>query len=86
MGHMKNFAIECGKAADDFRSLPFAFIEDEDARRMSDEIRNGEVRRAMDALRDDMHTHYECGNIIKRDREDAVYRQLVRIAMKGGAA
>jgi hypothetical protein len=82
VGHMKDYSIRCANAAAAFRSLPFAFIGEDEARRLADQILNGEVRNAMDALRDDMHTHYECGNMIKHDREDAVYHELVSIALQ----
>lgn len=96
MGHMKDYSIRCANAAAAFRSLPFAFIGEDEARRLADQILNGEVRNAMDALRDDMETHYHAGNMIKHDREDDVYRELVSIglqrlddfldAQRGGAA
>ena len=82
MSKSSDFDVECCNAANQFVSLPFAFIGADEARRLSDEIRAGDVRNAMDLLRDDMATHFDCGNIIKHDREDEVYRMLVRIALR----
>jgi len=85
MSRSTDYAIRCANAASAFRSLPFAFLDEEEASVLAEQIESGEMKAAMEILLDDMHTHYECGNMIKRDREDEVYRELVRLALQGGA-